>query len=70
MYVATVRSYQNYGVILRRLQNIMWSFLRPLAEHQMHWLVSSSDFLFRFSEKDYFIVYIDTFQSGKVKLNL
>jgi hypothetical protein len=70
MYVATVRSYRKYGVILRRLQNIMWSFLRPLAEHQMQWLVSSSDFLFRFSEKANLSVYIKTFQSSKVNLNL
>jgi len=48
--VDTVRTYHMYGVILRRLQNVLWSFLRPLAEHQILLLVSSSDFLLRISD--------------------
>jgi hypothetical protein len=70
MYVATVRTYHMCGVILRRLQNVMWSFLRPLTEHKMHWLVFSSDFLFRFSDKANLSVSIDTSQSSKANLNL
>ena len=50
MYVGTVCTYHMYGVILRRLQNVMWSFLRPLSEDQILSLVSSSDFLWRISD--------------------